>query len=178
MDKKVFVSCERTDIIQITDVTFYYNSFSVLTNDNLKNMGRFRIQLLLEDNTWSTQYTIAKNTQYNKNPTNWTLINLDFTIENYDFKLILHQIDTAQSEMCFSKISITHSVYQMDQVNYFKDLFESISDYRKIVLLMFLNQIAKNLLGEIGFSERDINRLSLEFKNIFIEQHEKILTLY
>ena len=23
-------------------------------------MGRFRIQLLLEDNTWSTQYTIPK----------------------------------------------------------------------------------------------------------------------
>ena len=26
-------------------------------------MGRFRIQLLLEDNTRSTQYTIAKNSQ-------------------------------------------------------------------------------------------------------------------
>ena len=139
-------------------------------------MGRFRIQLLLEDNTWSTQDTIAKNTQFNIIPTNWTLINLDFTIEIYDFKLILHQIDTSQSDVCFSKITITHSVNQMDQVNYFKDLFESISDYRKIVLLMFLNQNAKNLLGEIGFSERDINRLSLEFKNNLIEQHEKKLT--
>ena len=27
-------------------------------------MGRFRIQLLLDDNTWSTQYVIDKNTQY------------------------------------------------------------------------------------------------------------------
>ena len=27
-------------------------------------MGCFRIQLLLDDNTWSTQYTIDKNTQY------------------------------------------------------------------------------------------------------------------
>ena len=26
----------------------------------------------------------------------------------------------------------------MDNVNYFKDLFQSITDYRKIVLLMFL----------------------------------------
>ena len=26
----------------------------------------------------------------------------------------------------------------MDNVNYFKDLFESMSDYRKIVSLMFL----------------------------------------
>ena len=56
----VFVSFVRTDIIQITNITFFYNRFSILTNDSLKSMGRFRIQLLLEDNTWSTQYTIAK----------------------------------------------------------------------------------------------------------------------
>ena len=60
----VFVSWERTDIIQISNITFYYNIFSILTNDNLKNMGRFRIQFLLDENTWSTQYTIDKNTQY------------------------------------------------------------------------------------------------------------------
>ena len=56
----VFVSFERTDIIQITNITFYYNLFSILTNDNLKSIGRFLIQQLLKDNTWSTQYTIAK----------------------------------------------------------------------------------------------------------------------
>ena len=50
----VFVSWERTDIIQITNITFYYNRYSILTDDNLKNMGRFRIQLLLEDNTCGT----------------------------------------------------------------------------------------------------------------------------
>ena len=43
----------------------------------------------------------------------------------------------------------------MDNINYFEDLFESIPDYRKIVLLMFLFQDDKNLLREIGFSERD-----------------------
>ena len=43
----VFCSIERTDIIQITNITFYYNRFSILTNDSLKSMGRFRIQLLL-----------------------------------------------------------------------------------------------------------------------------------
>ena len=107
----VFVSFERTDIIQITNITFYYNRFSILTNDNLKNMGRFRIQLLLDDNTWSTQYTIAKNTQYSDNPTEWTLLNLDFTSENYGIKLILDQIDTAHSDMGFSNITITYSVY-------------------------------------------------------------------
>ena len=56
----VFVSWERTDIIQITNITFYYNRFSILTNQSLKSMGRFRIQLLLEDNTWSTRYNITQ----------------------------------------------------------------------------------------------------------------------
>ena len=60
----VFVSWERTDVIQISNISFSYNRFSILTNDKLKNMGRFRILLLLDDNTWSTQYTIDKNTQY------------------------------------------------------------------------------------------------------------------
>ena len=56
----VFCSFKRTDIIQITNITFYYNRFSILTNDNLKAMGRFRIQLLLEDNTWSTNILSVK----------------------------------------------------------------------------------------------------------------------
>ena len=107
----VFVSWERTDIIQITNITFYYNRYSILTNDNLENMGRFRIQLLFDDNTWSSQYTIAKNTQYSSSPTEWTLLNLDFTIENYGIKLILDQVETAHSDMGFSNITITHSVY-------------------------------------------------------------------
>ena len=56
----VFLSSERTDIIQISDITFYYNRFSIITNDSFKSMGRFRIQLILKDNTWSTRYGIAK----------------------------------------------------------------------------------------------------------------------
>ena len=107
----VFVSWERTDIIQIFNITFYYNRFSILTNDKLKNMGRFRIQLLLDDNTWSTQYTIDKNTQYSDSESEWKLLNLDFTVENYGIRLIYDQIDTPHSDMCFSNITITHSVY-------------------------------------------------------------------
>ena len=61
----------------------------------------------------------------------------------------------------------------MNNTNYFKDLFESIPEYRKIVLLLFLIKNDKDLLREVGFSERDINRLTLEFKNISIDQHEK-----
>ena len=107
----VFVSFERTDIIQICNITFYYNRFSILSNDNLKSRGRFRIQLLLEDNTWSTKYTISKNTNYSDSSTEWSLLNLDFTEENYGIKLIYDQIDTPHADMCFSNITITHSVF-------------------------------------------------------------------
>ena len=58
---------------------------------------------------------------------------------------------------------------------YFKDLFESIHDYRKIVLLIYLIQNDKNLLQEIGFNEADINRLNIEIKNILFEQFEDYL---
>ena len=129
---RVFVSWERTDIIQSTNITFYYNRFSLLTYDSLKAMRRFRIQLLLEDDTWNTQYTIAKNTQYNTTSTEWTLLNLDFSVENYGIKKIYDQIDTAHADMCFSNITITHSVYEMDNINYFKDLFESVPDYKRL----------------------------------------------
>ena len=106
----VFVSWERTDIIQISNITFYYNRFSNLTDDKLKKKGGFRIQLLLEDDLWTTQYTIAKNTQYTSSTAEWKLLNLDFTVENYGIKLIFIQIDTTHSDMGFSNIMITHSV--------------------------------------------------------------------
>ena len=61
--KNVFVSFERSDIIQITNIKFYYNTFLTSTKVSIKSMGRFRFQILLYDNTWSTQFTFAKNTQ-------------------------------------------------------------------------------------------------------------------
>ena len=54
-------------------------------------------------------------------------------------------------------------------------MFEAITDYRKIVLLIFLIKNDKDLLHEFGFSERDINRLNVEFKNILMNQHEEYL---
>ena len=63
----------------------------------------------------------------------------------------------------------------MNNENYFKHIFESIHDYKKIVLLIFLIQNDKNLLHKVGFSQRDINRLSIEFKIFLIEQHEEWL---
>ena len=71
----------------------------------------FRIQLLLEDDTWNTQYTTPKNDQYSISSTEWTLLNLDFTEKTYGIKLSYYQIHTAHADMCFSNITITHSVY-------------------------------------------------------------------
>ena len=107
----IYCSWERTDIIQITNITFYYNRHSILINDNKKSMGRLQIQLLLDNNTWSTQYTIPKNTQYTDSPTEWKLLNIDFSVENYGIKMVYDQIDTPHADMCFSNIAITHSVY-------------------------------------------------------------------
>ena len=64
----------------------------------------------------------------------------------------------------------------MDNSIYFKDIFESIHDYKKIVLLIFLIQNDKNLLKEIGFIKNDINLLDLEFKNILLEEFEDYLS--
>ena len=109
--ERVFVSFERTDIIQISNITFYYNRFSILTNDSLKSMGRFRIQLLLEHNTWSTRYNIPKNDRYSDSSTDWSKLSLNFTIENYGIRLIYDEIDTAHANMSISNITITHSIY-------------------------------------------------------------------
>ena len=107
---KIFVSWEKIDLLQITDITIYCDRFSVLTNDSLRSKGRFRIQFLLENNTWSTQYTIAKNDQYSDTSTGWTFLTLEFTQKNYGNKIIYDQIDSAHTDMCFSNFTITHSV--------------------------------------------------------------------
>ena len=65
----------------------------------------------------------------------------------------------------------------MDNVNYFKDLFGSIPDYKKIVLLMFLIENDVKFLYECGFLKGDINFLYKEFKNILLELNEEYLNL-
>ena len=63
----------------------------------------------------------------------------------------------------------------MNNQNYFKDIFKSIPDYRKTVILIYLVQNDKVLLNEIGFGKNDINCLNLEFKNILVEVSENYL---
>ena len=60
----------------------------------------------------------------------------------------------------------------MDYEKHFKDLLESVPDYRKIVLLMFLIKNDVDLLVEFGFSKIDGRWLSQEFENILYEQFE------
>ena len=77
----VFLSFEGTGFIQNSNITFYYNRFSIGNNDSIKSMGRFRFQLLLEDITWSTRYNIPKKDRYSDTSTQWTKLRLSFTVE-------------------------------------------------------------------------------------------------
>ena len=97
--------------MQINKITYRCNRCSILTNDSIKSMDGFRIQLLLADSTWSTRYNIPKNDRYNDTSTDWTILSLNFSVVNYDIKLIYDQIDTPHADISISKITITHSVY-------------------------------------------------------------------
>ena len=63
----------------------------------------------------------------------------------------------------------------MNNLNYLTDLFESIPDYKKIALLLFLIRNDVNFLHECGFLKGDINFLSKELKNILLELNEDYL---
>ena len=65
----------------------------------------------------------------------------------------------------------------MDNIKYFKDIFDSIPHYKKIVLIMFLIKNDVNFLYECGFLKGDINFLYKEYKNILLELNEKYLDL-
>ena len=67
--KRVCVRIEWTDFIKISIITLFFKRFSILNNEAKKSMGRFRNQLLLGDNTWSTQCTIPKSNQYSNTST-------------------------------------------------------------------------------------------------------------
>ena len=105
-----YVKLIRTDIIQITNISFYYNRFSI-SDENLRAMPRFRIQILLENGNWENKYTIEKNSQFSKSSTEWTHLSLDFTQEIYGIQLIFDRISSAHADMSLSNISITHTLF-------------------------------------------------------------------
>ena len=102
----VYCSFERTDLIHISNITFYYN----ITHTGLHKMGRFRIQFL-RTGAWEDFYTMEKNTNFSELSTDWTLLILDVTKDNYGIKLYYDQIETEHGDMCFSNIMITHSIF-------------------------------------------------------------------
>ena len=87
-DENAFIFIERTDSIQIGKINFYYNRFSILHYDSIKSIGRLKIQLLLGDKPWSTQFFIPKNYRYSKPLAQWTLVSLKFKLKNFGIKLI------------------------------------------------------------------------------------------
>ena len=74
-------------------------------------MGGFRIQLLLNDNTWRTRDNLPKKDSFSDSSTEWTLVSLNFTVKKYGNTLIYDRIDTPHADMCFSSIISRHSVY-------------------------------------------------------------------
>ena len=105
----VYCSWERIDTIQISNITFYYNRFS--TQGDLRSMGQFRNQVLSKDNVWLTKFIIPKNQQYSNAATDWTILSLNITEQNYGVIFVYDQNDSAHADMCFSNITITHSPY-------------------------------------------------------------------
>ena len=61
----------------------------------------------------------------------------------------------------------------MNYVICLKNLFESIPEYRKIVVLIFSVDNGNSLLHDCGFLKDDNNHLSSEFKKI-LEQNENL----
>ena len=106
----VLVSFERTDIIHISNITFYYNRYSISTA-NKRNMGKLEIQLL-RNGVWQTEYTMGKDTNFSALSTDWTLLNMNIISQpNYGIKIVYSGINTAHADMCFSDINITHSIF-------------------------------------------------------------------
>ena len=82
-------------------------------------MGRFRIQFLLGENTWSTRHNMPKTDRYCDTSNHWTKLGLIFTEEINGSNLFYDDIDSAHADICFSNITIPHSVFQMN----YKKLF-------------------------------------------------------
>ena len=74
------------------------------------------------------------------------------------------------ADMYFSEISITHSVYQVDHKNYFKDTSKiCLKQSRlpeRLFFLKFLIKIDVNLLTESVFLKTNIKSLQEKFKKM------------
>ena len=80
-NENVFVSFEKTSIVQIENVSFQNHRLSSLLNASCKFLGIIRNQVFLKDNTWSIRYIIPEEDRYGNSSTLWTLESLSFTLE-------------------------------------------------------------------------------------------------
>ena len=72
-------------------------------------------------------------------------------------------IDTLIADMCFIIFTITHSLYYVYHVNFFKSLLKSIPEQKKFVIIMFLFKNDVDMLYQKDLSKNDTNHLCLEF---------------
>ena len=107
-EPKVYFSFQRTDMIDISNISFNHNRYS--TGSSNQSMGRIRLQLLLDDNTWSNRYNIPNYDRYSNSSTQMTLFSLIFNIEIFGIKLFYNEIDTALADLCSSIKTLTQSV--------------------------------------------------------------------
>ena len=85
----VIVSWETTDIIHTSNIKNFYKRFSTF-DPNLRGMGRLRIQLLLEDNSWSTIYNIPKNSHFSNGIyLIWISLNKIMALNSFMIKYLL-----------------------------------------------------------------------------------------
>ena len=76
MGRVFFVVGKEQIYIHISNITFYYNRFST-SNESLRNMGRFRIQIL-KNNNWETiLYNCTKRRIY-RIATEWEFIKFGY----------------------------------------------------------------------------------------------------
>ena len=85
------------------------------------------------------------------------------------------KIFATHADMCFSKITKTHSKYCWNDTNFFEDLFESIPDCRIILGIKTLIKNYVDILQECAFLNDDINRLCLEIKKLLLQENEEHL---
>ena len=61
----------------------------------------------------------------------------------------------------------------MEDINYFKDMLESIPNYRKIILLCFIIKRDDVMLKEFGLSDNFIKKLYNDCKQIMISDMDQ-----
>ena len=67
--------------------------------------------------------------------------------------------------------------FLLNYKTYFKDLFDSFPDHKKIVLLIFVIQIDVDLVIECVFLKKDVHCLYIEFEFFLNKKKTVLITL-